>query len=273
MISSITFEPPTGSAVTLHSTAIGTKNVVVRAEGLQGTPSLRELVTNRGQQAGAYVRTKYSGPRYVTLDGEIVGSSIEDSFDQFDAISKAFYSAISTAGTLKWTRDASGEALQAGAQLSSLQPLVLTDGSRLLQYAATLVCGDPRVYSQTQTTGIGNVVTNAATGNTCSFTNSGSIPTPPIIRIYGEITSPVIRLTSGGAGLTFTGTVGPTDYLEIDVQNRTVRTNGSINSLSTLNAGASDWFELPTGTGTVTLTGSSISGSPRADLIYRSAWT
>lgn len=273
MISSITFTPSGGSSFTLHSTAAGSKRVVVRAEGLQGTPPIREVKTLRGQQSGAYVRSKWTEARTITLEGEIIGSNIEDSFDEFDSISKAFYASISTPGLLKWTRSSSGETLQAECQLASLSPLVLTDGSNLLQYQVSLTAPDPRVYSQTQTTGTGNVVTNAATGNTCAFTNAGSIPTPPVLRIYGGIVAPVVRVTGSGAGLTFTSTVSSGDYLEINVQNRTVKTNGTINAISGLNAGVSDWFELPTGSGTVTLTGSSISGSPRVDLIYRSAWT
>lgn len=273
MISSITFTPSGGSPFTLHSLTAGSKRVITRAEGLQGTPPIREVKSFLGQQSGAAIRSKYLDARTITLEGEIIGTDIEDTFDSFDAISAAFNASIFTAGTLKWTRSTTGEALQVGCQLASLQPLVLTDGGNFIQYQVTFVAGDPRVYSQTETTGTGSVVTDAAAGNTCAFTNSGSISTPPTMRVYGGITNPVVRLTSGGAGLTFAGTVASGDYLEINVQRRTVKTNGTINSLSLLNAALSDWFELPTGSGTVKLTGSSITGSPRLDLIYRSAWT
>jgi hypothetical protein len=273
MISSITFTPSGGSPFTLHATTAGSKRVVTRAEGLQGTPPIREVKTLRGQQSGGFIRSKYTEPRLITLDGEIIGSSIEDSFDEFDSIAKAFYASISTEGVLKWTRSSSGETLQVNCQLTSLQPLVLTDNSNLIQYQVSFTAGDPRVYSQTETTGTGSVVTVAATGNTCAFTNAGSIPTPPVLRVYGGIVAPVVRITGSGAGLTFTSSVSNGDYLEINVQNRTAKINGTTNGIAGLNAGTSDWFELPTGSGTVTLTGTSITGSPRVDLIYRSAWT
>ena len=271
MISAITFTPSGGSPLTLHSTSIGSTAVVTRAEGLQGAPPVRDVQTVKGQQSGAYIRSKYFAQRTITLEGEVIGSTIETTFDTYDALAKAFVSSVSTAGTLKWTRDTAGQALQSTCQMSNLAPLVITDGGNMLQYQVTFVAGDPRVYDQSETTGTGSVVTVPATGATCSFTNSGSIPTPPKIRIYGGIVAPVVRLTTG-AGLTFTSTVANGDYLEVDVQARTVKTNGTTNALSGLNAATSDWFELPTGTSTVKLTGSSITGSPRVDLIYRSAW-
>ena len=276
MISTITFTPAGGSAVSLHAVTIGSKRVVTRAEGLQGLPALRDVQTVKGQQSGAYIRSKYVGARTITLEGEIIGSSIEDSFDEFDTISKALSSSVSTPGVLQWTRDAAGQALRVTCQLSSLSPLVLTDGGNMLQYQVSLVCGDPRVYDQAETTGTGTTITDAAVGGTVSYSNIGSLPTPPKIRIYGGITNPFVRkgtvASSVGAGLVFSGTVAPGDYLEIDVQARTIKTNGTTNALSLLTAASSDFFELPTGSSTVCMTGSAISGSPRVDLIYRSEW-
>lgn len=276
MISTITFTPAGGSAITLHAVTIGSKRVVTRAEGLQGSPPIREVKVVKGQQSGAYIRSKFVDARMITLEGEIIGSSIEDSFDEFDTVSKALLSSVSTPGLLQWTRDTAGQALQSTCQLASLSPLVLTDGGNMLQYQASFVAGDPRVYDQTETTNTGTTITVPATGGTVTFNNTGSIPTPPIIRIHGGITAPFVRkgtvASSIGAGLVFTGTVAGGDFLEIDVQNRTVKLNGTTNALSSLTAASSDFFELPTGTSTVCMTGSAISGSPRVDLIYRSAW-
>jgi len=276
MISTITFTPSGGSAITLHAVTSGAKRVVTRAEGLQGAPPIREVQTVKGQQSGAYIRSKYLQARTITLEGEIVGSSISDAFTEFDTIAKALMSSVSTAGTLKWTRDTAGQALQVDCQLASLSPLVLADSGYWLQYKVDLVCGDPRVYDQSLTTGTGTTVTVPATGGTCSYTNAGSIGTPPKIRIYGGITDPWVRkgtvASSTGAGLVFSGTVASGDYWEIDVQARTVKTNGTTNALQYLTAASSDWFELPTGSSTVCMTGSAVTGSPRVDLIYRSAW-
>lgn len=287
MISSITLSTESGN-VTLHSTATGSNAVVTRAEGLQGTPPIRNLITPRSQASGAFIRSKYNDERTITLEGEVLGSSIEAAFDNYDALAAAMFDSITTERTLKWTRDASGEQLQAGVRLSELQPLVLTDGAPWIKYQATFKAPDPRVYSQTLTTGTGSSLAAAAGGKTytynytrgynpssggdVSYTNSGSVPTPPIIRIYGYCTSPQVVLTDD-VRLIFTGEIADGDYLEIDCAARTVKLNGLTSRLNLLNVTSSTFFALPVGTGTVQLVASNFNANARADLIYRSAWT
>jgi hypothetical protein len=287
MISSITLSTATGN-VTLHSTAAGSSAVVTRAEGLQGVPPVRNLLTQRSQASGAFVRTKYTDSRTITLEGEVVGSTIEGAFDSFDTLAAAMYDSITTERTLKWTRDASGEQLQAGVRLSDFQPLTLTDGAAWIKYQATFSCPDPRIFSQTLTTGTGASLSAAAGGKTytysytrgynpssggdVSYTNSGSVPTPPIIRIYGYCSSPQVVLTDD-TRLIFTGEVADGDYLEIDAAARTVKLNGTTSRLNLLDVANSAFFALPVGTGTVQMVASNFNANARADLIYRSAWT
>ena len=287
MISSITLSTATGN-VTLHSTAAGSNAVVTRAEGLQGIAPVRNLVTQRSQASGGFVRSRFTDSRTITLEGEVLGSTIEGAFDNFDTLAAAIYDSISTERTLKWTRDASGEQLQAGVRLQDFQPLTLTDGSAWIKYQASFVAPDPRVYSQTQTTGTGAALSTAAGGKTynytytrgynpssggnVSYTNSGSVPTPPIIRIYGYCTSPQIVLTDD-IRLIFTGEIADGDYLEVDAAARTVKLNGTTSRLNLLDTVNSTFFALPTGTGTVQMVASNFNANARADLIYRSAWT
>lgn len=287
MISSITLSTATGN-VTLHSTASGSNAVVTRAEGLQGVAPVRNLITQRSQASGGFVRSRFTDSRTITLEGEVLGSSIEGAFDNFDTIASAIYDSISTERTLKWTRDASGQQLQAGVRLQDFQPLTLTDGAAWVKYQVSFVAPDPRVYDQTLTTGTGAALSAGAGGKTyaytytrgyspssggnVSYTNTGSVPTPPIIRIYGYCTSPQIVLTDE-IRLIFTGEIADGDYLEIDAAARTVKLNGTTSRLNLLDTVNSTFFALPTGTGTVQMVASNFNGNARADLIYRSAWT
>jgi hypothetical protein len=287
MISSITLSTATGD-VTLHSTASGSNAVVTRAEGLQGTPPIRNLVTQRSQASGGFVRTKYNDTRSITIEGEVLGSTIETAFDNFDTLAAAMYDSITTERTLKWTRDSAGQQLQAGVRLSDFQPLTLTDGAAWIKYQATFVCSDPRVYAQTLTTGTGAALAapaggktynytytrgyNPSSGGDVSYTNAGSVPTPPIIRIYGYCTSPQIILTDQ-VRLIFSGEIGDGDYMEIDCAARTVKLNGTTSRLNLLDAVNSTFFALPVGTGSVQMVASNFNANARADLIYRSAWT
>ena len=168
MISSITLSTATGT-VTLHSTAAGSKAVVTRTEGFQGVPQVRNLVTARSQASGAFIRSRYTDERTMTIEGEIVDTTIEAAFDRFDIIAAAMYDSISTERTLKWTRDASGQQLQCGVRLSDFQPLTMTDGAPWIKYQATFKAADPRLYDQTQSTSTGAVLSAAAGGKTPSI--------------------------------------------------------------------------------------------------------
>jgi len=287
MISSITLSTATGN-VTLHSTASGSNAVVTRAEGLQGTPPIRNLVTQRSQASGGFVRTKYTDSRTITLEGEVLGSTIEGAFDNFDTLASAMYDSISTERTLKWRRDTTGEQLQAGVRLSEFQPLTLTDGSAWIKYQATFTCPDPRVYSQTLITGTGAALAAAAGGKTylynytrgynpssggnVSYNNTGSVPTPPVIRIYGYCTSPQVVLDDS-TRIVITGEIAAGDYLEVDCSARTVKLNGSTSRLNLLDPVNSSFFALPVGSGSLQMVASNFDANARADLIYRPAFT
>jgi hypothetical protein len=287
MISSITLSTATGN-VTLHSTATGSYAVVTRAEGLQGTPPIRNLITQRSQASGGFVRTKYNDTRSITLEGEVLGSTIEQAFDNYDVLAAAMFDSITTERTLKWTRDSAGQQLQAGVRLSELQPITLTNGAPWIKYQATFTCPDPRVYSQTLTTGTGASLSAAAGGKTytytytrgynpssggdVSYTNSGSVPTPPVIRVYGFCTSPQVVLTDD-TRIVFSGEVADGDYLEIDCAARTVKLNGTTSRLNLLDVANSTFFALPVGTSTVQLVASNFNANARVDLLYRSAFT
>ena len=287
MISSITLST-SGSPVTLHSTTAGSKAVVTRAEGLQGTAPVRNLITPRSQASGAFVRSRFTEHRTITLEGEIVDTTIEAAFDRYDTIAAALYDAISTERTLKWTRDSSGQQLQAGVRLSELQPLTLTDGAPWIKYQVTLVAPDPRVFDQTQTTGTGAALAAAAggktytytytrgynpsSGGTVSYNNTGSVPTPPVIRIYGYCTSPQVIL-SDDTRLVFSGEVADGDYLEVDCSARTVKLNGTTSRLNLLDPVNSSFFALPVGSGSLQMVASNFNSNARADVIYRPAFT
>lgn len=287
MISSITLSTATGN-VTLHSTATGSTAVATRVEGLQGTPPIRNLITPRSQASGAFSRTRFTEHRSITIEGEVLGSTIEGAFDNFDTLAAAMYDSVSTERTLKWRRDSSGQQLQAGVRLSEFQPLTLTNGSAWIKYQATFIAPDPRVYDQTQTTGTGAALAAAAGGKTYAYTytrgynpssggnvsysNTGSVPTPPVIRIYGYCTTPQVVLTDE-VRLIFTGEIAAGDYLEVDCAARTVKLNGTTSRLNLLDPVNSTFFALPVGSGSVQLVASNFDANARADLIYRPAFT
>lgn len=292
MISSITLATASGGTVTLHSTAIGAKTVATRAEGFQGTPPIRAVITDRSQAHGSYIRSKWTQHRSLTVECEILDSTIEAAMDTFDTIAAALYDAIDTPRTLRWTRDAAGQQLQADVRLGELQPLTFTGGAPFVTFQATLLASDPRVYGQSQTVSTGAALTSGAGGKRYDYTYSrsydpstggtvpyntitagGSVPTPPIIRIYGFCTAPQVILESTGERIALTGDIQNGDFIEIDCAERTVKLNGTVNRSNLLDVVNSTFFELPIESGNVQLLSSNFDSSARADLLFRPAFT
>lgn len=286
MISTITISTDS-TPVTLHSVTPGSKVVASRAEGLQGTPPIRNLITPRGQVSGAFIRSRYSDERTIQLELEIIDSTIEAAFDQFDTIAAALNGAIATDRTLKWTRDAAGQQLQSTVRLSEMQPLTLTDGAPWIKVLVVFKAGDPRVYDQVQTTGTGAALAapaggktytysytrgyNPSSGGTVSFNNTGSVPTPPVLRFYGFCTSPQAVLTDDQR-IVLDGTIAAGDYLEVDCAARTVKLNGTTSRLNLLNPTSTTFFDLPVGSGQLQMLASNFEPSARLDVIYRPAF-
>lgn len=287
MISSITLSTDT-TPVTLHSVTAGSKVVATRAEGLQGTPPIRNLVTARSQVSGAFIRSRYTDERTIQLELEIIDSTIEAAFDRFDTLAAALNAAIDTDRTLKWTRDSAGQQLQATVRLSEMQPVTLTDGAPWIKAMVVFKAGDPRVYDQAQSTGTGAALAvsaggktydysytrhyNPSSGGTVAFTNAGSVPSPPILRFYGYCTSPQAVL-SDSQRIVLTGEVSAGDYVEVDCAARTVKLNGATNRLDMLDPISSTFFDLPVGSGQLQMLASNYDASARLDVIYRPAFT
>ena len=286
MLDSVTINDANGNAVALHETSTRS---LVRADGLVGIPGVRDSVRPWPNAHGSIDETRWMTDRLISLEGEVWGATYEEVFDEFGLLNKAFLDTLTNDGTLlKWTRGGAGTALQAEVKLAGPVQTSLAEGARLLRYQAQLRARDPRAYSQTQTTATGTVLSAAggglifadpfpwvfggSGGGLASISNTGDIPTPPVLRVYGAISAPIIRNVTTGESIVLTGSVSAGDYLEIDVEARTVKLNGGTSRLNLLDYQATTWFELPVGASTLRLLGSSFDASARLDVLYRPAF-
>lgn len=145
---------------------------------------------------------------------------------------------------------------------------------------------DPRIYSGTLSTALAQLVVSSpgltfdatfdlsfggvSESGIASCVNDGTFETRPLIRIYGPIVNPTVENITQDKIMQFTGTVSAGDYLELDFLERTVLLNGSASRYSWLQD-STKWFTLQPGTNDIRL-GGSTSGSPYADIEWRSAW-
>lgn len=286
MLDNLTLDDSIGVAVSLHETD---NRAVVSVDGLGGLPSPRAAIRTLTTSHGAVDETRWLDSRVITVVGEVWGDTFEEMRAELGTIQRAMLQTLDVApALLKWQWGGSGSSLQCYVKLAGFQAPTLAEGVKLAQYQATFVAADPRAYSQALTTATGAVLTTAgggldfpfsfpieftpSAGGSAAVINHGDIPSPPILRIYGECSSPQVRLVSTGETLYFSGSISDGDYLEIDCRQRTVKLNGTTSRLNLLDAASSTWFELPTGSDSVRLSSATFNSNARCDVLYRSAY-
>lgn len=107
-------------------------------------------------------------------------------------------------------------------------------------------------------------------GGTLNLNNAGSFQTSPTIVVEGPVTNPTIESLTAGKTLGFTITLGASDTLTIDTENRTVLLNGTANRYNTLDSD-SEWFTLQPGNNEVRYQASTFTASTMT-ITWRSAW-
>jgi hypothetical protein len=115
----------------------------------------------------------------------------------------------------------------------------------------------------------------AGGGSATLVTSGGNVPTPPLLRLYGTCTDPVIRNVTTGQQLEFDNiSIAAGNYLEVDVEARTVLLNGdpALSYYSKLNFTTSDWWDLQPGANLITVATGSQDASCELDLYYRDRW-
>jgi hypothetical protein len=259
LLSSLTIEDATGTQIALL--APGTRQVS-KADGIQGV-RVRELVVPRVGRHGSRARTRLRDDRVITLEGHCLGSTDDQVWQEYHAISRALGDAVDTDRVLRWTLG-SGLALYSRVRLTELVP-AFEVGPRMLAYQAHLRAPDPRAYSQSTVVVIPVPVAGTTTpglkypyaypsrfqvaaggGTSLAMTNLGTAPTPLVIQLTGYMLDPTVQF--GDRQLVFSGTIATGDTLTIsNVERPRVILNGTANRISMLVSERSRWFDLPPG--------------------------
>lgn len=286
MLEYVTLEDATGTRVSLHDGAGLAR--LAKADGLVGLTPVREVVRARSGGHGSVNRSRWLSDRLIVLEGEVWGGSQAAAFTELDRIQAAFADAVDTPRLLRYRRGwGAGVDLQTEVQAVDLKA-TLAGGGRFLKYQAQLRASDPRAYGQAE-----QVVASAPFGDTgggftfaatfpatfepgssgqAHYTNAGTTDTPPVFRLYGELENPRVQLDSTGETLALTATVGPDDFVELDVAERTVKLNGVTPRLDWRDFTTSDWFELPRASGTVRLLADDGSADAYMTVTFRPAY-
>lgn len=291
MITYLDMEDASGSAVRFHGPG-ETRRKLSNVEGLPGVlgaAGARDSVTMRPSYHGSVTRSRWRKPGLVTLEGRIVAPSADQAIVELDALKVPLLDSVDTPARLLWQRgyDGTGAELQAYARLVEDVAVTHEAGGRILRFQATVRLDDPRGYGQSLLTSVGGGLANEGgktLPKTYPFTynpdasglaavnNTGTRPTPAVLRVYGLAVEPQILLLDHDARIVLTGTIPTGDFVEIDVADRTVRLNGTSPAQGMLVSPETTWFELPCGTSTLRLLAASNDSAARLEARYRPAY-
>lgn len=263
----------------------------------------QSAVDNRAGQDGEIARELLMGGSTVTIKGIVSGGTLEDLYAN-RRILKGKLQAQASEQVLKMPDRATAgpfDTTYAASMIGYLRKNTrvvqnVTWGGAVGPYAhefeVVMRAADPRRLDDVvvaETTGAvasgGGVeapveapVSIGATGvgGSATVVNSGDYEAPFTITIEANgspITNPIVEDLAGAWSLVFDGIVlGASDWLEIDMQNRTVLLNGTTSRFQYLDFDQTRWALLPEGSSTVRLRGSSVSDPSRAIITFRPAY-
>lgn len=248
------------------------------------SPNIRQNLADLPEADGAIAGDFFLSSRPVTMSGRIVSSSAAQRNSVVAQMQRAVR-ALRADLTIS-TQPQGMPAMQATARLDNLR----IGPGYVKTFQLSLVCPDPRFYSQTLNSqaATSSVSTAGAafpwsfpvgfgggTGGTAnlSASNAGNIDTYPLIRVYGPVSNPQIENHTTGQWLYVDNvTLAAGEYIDIDVKERTVVSNAGANLFSHVRFPDSSWWTLPPGGSTIQLWASSSSTGVELDVSWRDAW-
>lgn len=265
-----------GGTLVFDPWGLESKLALTRIEGMSGA-EMRPNVENLPQGDGAIVFAAFRGARYPILEGYVKTfqdlSARRQVLDQIVAYTDTIRKAD---GTLRYTP--TGAAMRECTVRLYDRVQVSSGEGVLKEFQIALVAADPRVYASAQKSvnALLNSGTDTATSGQrkvdVSCGNAGSTPTPPVIRVDGPITDPIVA--SGPSVLSFPGlTVAAGHYAYIDNGRELIVLDSTTNSLiGYLDIANSDFFMLPVGTTAVSLLGKSYTTATKITVTWRDAF-
>ena len=244
---------------------------ILSVQGL-GSPSPRTERFDLPRRHGAVDRTQFYAPRVLDIQGRIWADSDADVITTLDLLKQRL--ALDGADQVfKFRRSAMTVDEYLNVRVASPLEWDLIPGRhQYLLWAVQLVAADPRMYSNTlqtstqlQTLAPGGmplpivfpIVFSGSGGSSLTITNGGNFPTPPTIRVYGPVVSPVVANQTKDKQVATTVTLGSSDWIEIQVANRKLLLN-NVQRNDLIAPATTQWFDLAAGANVLRLVGSGI---------------
>jgi hypothetical protein len=255
-----------------------------------GSPDPRAVVDVRPEDHGTVDGTRWYGSRVFGLSGRIVGADQAAMWAALDDLKGAL--ALGQVVILRFRRSGLSFLERATVRVAGAVDVPLDAGlaaSPMLRFGVSLEAPDPRIYSDTASSGAYDP-TDAGTGGlifpltfplefdasagagTLQVENEGTIGTPVVLTITGPVTNPILDNDTAGLSIyTRDLELSAGDTLELDTLTRTVLL-GTTPRPDLVDVSLTDWWTLLPGVNQLRLRGSGMSaGSTELAVSYRSA--
>ena len=262
---------------------------ILEVDGLESLPDLRVQDDNRGFNDGMFTgRDFYSGRTLLFMLNIFAGNgnSAQQNFNLLQNALNPVQQLTTSNGLLQWQLGATDSVQRLTARVRSRKAIIDPEYTfGFIRAQITFFAPDPKYYDDTATTITLNPLTaaggrtfnksfsynyGAAIPNLFTVTNNGWATTNPSITVVGPVTNPTITNTTTGQFLTVNVTLGSSDSLVFDLENKNITLNGS--SARNLLATGSQWFGAPSGSTQFSFTGVSGSSGTTATIVYRNAY-
>jgi hypothetical protein len=230
---------------------------VTRVAGLDSAPT---RVTSRPSEGrdGGVVEADYRDIRTIAIEGRIFYAT-EDYLDTL----KANFAPVGTAQPLYLKAPGVDQRVLFCKSTGFKYDWETARRISIVEFQIQLLAGDGNLYSGDESVVVGTLPSGANPGRFYNRTypltyggvidngalivrNDGNKDAPALITLTGPVTNPRITHDNTGNRLELLMTVGPSDYLEIDLGRRSIMLNGTANRRPYLTS-SSRWFLLEPG--------------------------
>lgn len=261
----------------------GTDYEIVKISGMEDVPGVRTFDVDLPQQDGQASGADLMGPRTVTVEVEMVGTPAALS-TMVSALRDATVPQVLR--TLTIERPSEPVKQTVGKVRRRDIPVDVPFSRGYATAALAFYAPDPRLYAAAETVlttgpgtsssgGVAPPVTPPVTpsgsgaGGQLTVTNAGNTRTWPVLTVRGPLPGfDLLQLTTGRTWR-YRQALSATDFVTVDMKNRTVL----LNALASRRSAASGaWWDLPPGSNDIRFVPTGAADGSSAELRMRSAW-
>jgi hypothetical protein len=264
-----------------------TPYVVTDVAGLEDLPQIRNQDDVKGYNDGMFTGRDFYGGRNITFTMNVLAGNGNTAQANFNLFQAALNPQQFGTTALQFLLSPSDTAKTIQARVRSRVALLNPEYTYgLIRAQISLFCPDPRYYDGTNsiiylspstpsgrtynrtynvTYGGGSLTSNG------TIVNSGWAATGPLVTITGPAVNPVVSNVTTGQSITINYTMGASDVLTLDLNNRLVTLNNS--PARNLMANNSQWFTAAPGNTTLSFTATSFTvGVTACSVTYAPAY-